>query len=199
MLMGYVESNEPDIFSDYETATISIICPDPNIYSAGDDRLLRVVFSGVEAKFEFPFENNSLTEKLLEMGSIQSKKEQNVYYEGDSDIGILIIIHAIGTVEKLTIYNSESRGTIYIDTDKLTEMTGNPIIYGDIITINTRKGEKGATLLREGITYNILNCIARNATWFTLSKGNNIFAYTAEEGAEMTEFTIEAQLVYEGV
>ena len=29
---GYVESNEPDIFSEEESTQISIICPDPNFY-----------------------------------------------------------------------------------------------------------------------------------------------------------------------
>ena len=29
---GYVESNEPDIFNKEETTSISIICPDPNMY-----------------------------------------------------------------------------------------------------------------------------------------------------------------------
>ena len=33
---GYVESNEPDIFNKQETAAISIICPDPNMYLYDD-------------------------------------------------------------------------------------------------------------------------------------------------------------------
>ena len=31
--IGYVESNEPNIFSKREKTTISIICPDPYLYS----------------------------------------------------------------------------------------------------------------------------------------------------------------------
>ena len=34
---GYVESNEPNIFSSQEGTQISIICPDPYFYSAGED------------------------------------------------------------------------------------------------------------------------------------------------------------------
>lgn len=51
---GYVESNDPDIFSENETTQISIICPDPNFYSTDPTR---TVFSGVDANFEFVWSN----------------------------------------------------------------------------------------------------------------------------------------------
>ena len=38
---GYVESNEPDIFSEDEGCGISILCPNPYFRSAGDDGLIR--------------------------------------------------------------------------------------------------------------------------------------------------------------
>lgn len=51
---GYVESNEPDIFSEEETAQISLICPNPWFYDTGGSK---DAFSGVENLFEFPFSN----------------------------------------------------------------------------------------------------------------------------------------------
>lgn len=55
--LGYVEENEPDIFSDKETTQISIICPDPMFYSAETNT---TTFNGVDFNFEFPFENNTV-------------------------------------------------------------------------------------------------------------------------------------------
>lgn len=52
VITGYVESNEPDIFSSEEGCTISLLCPDPWFYAGGDDK---TVFSGVIPRFEFPF------------------------------------------------------------------------------------------------------------------------------------------------
>lgn len=52
VITGYVESNEPDIFSPEEKCVISILCPDPWFYSDGDEK---TVFSGVIPRFEFPF------------------------------------------------------------------------------------------------------------------------------------------------
>ena len=52
---GYVESNDPAIFSKDEGSDISIVCPNPFFYSAGKDGINTTIFYGVEALFEFPF------------------------------------------------------------------------------------------------------------------------------------------------
>lgn len=52
---------------------------------------------------------------------------------------------------------------------------------------------------RNGKTTNILNCLDKNADWFQLAKGDNIFAYTAEYGSTNLQFKIENRIVYEGV
>lgn len=54
---GYVESNEPDIFSQDVTSSISIICPNPYFYSAGPDAPQVTTFSGVAPMFEFYFDS----------------------------------------------------------------------------------------------------------------------------------------------
>ena len=196
---GYVESNEPNIFSKSEDTTISIICPNPFFYSAGDDGLNTTVFSGVDALFEFPFSNESLTEDLLEMGFITNLKERVITYAGDSEIGVTITIHALGEVSNITIYNVGTRESMHIDTDKIAALTGSGIVAGDEIIICTVKGNKSIRLLRAGTTTNILNCLAKDVDWFQLSKGDNIFAYTAETGSSDLQFKIENRLIYEGV
>lgn len=57
-IQGYVESNEPEIFSEQEETKISIVCLDPYFYDA--DKTI-INFSDVIPKFEFAFENNNLT------------------------------------------------------------------------------------------------------------------------------------------
>lgn len=193
---GYVESNDPTIFSSEESADVSIICPDPFFYS---DEKTTTVFSGIEPLFEFPFCNDSLTENLLEMSVIRNKQENVVVYSGDAEVGITITIHAIGSASKITIYNVTTRGIMRIDTDKIEKLTGFGIIAGDDIIINTAKGHKSIVLVRAGVTTNILNCLEKGSEWFQLSKGDNIFAYVAETGNENLQFQIENRIVYEGV
>lgn len=196
---GYIESNEPEIFSKQEGTQISIICPDPYFYSASEDGNNVTDFYSIDPMFEFPFSNESLTEPLLVFGEIQIKTEGVITYTGDSEIGVMIYIHAIGPAEHINIYNTETREVMTIDTVKLEKLTGQGLIAGDDVVINTLKGEKSITLVRSGVSYNILNCLDKNTDWFTLAKGDNIFAFTADSGVTNLQFRIENKVIYEGV
>ena len=193
---GIVESNEPTIFSANEGCSISILCPDPFWYSAKHNE---TVFSGVLPVFEFPFENLSLTEPLLEMGVLTNMTENTVYYAGDANVGMTIIMHALSEVSNIAIYNTTTREVMKINTSKIAEKTGSGIIAGDTITIETSVNNKSITLLRDGIETNIFNCLDKDTDWFTLVKGDNIFAYTAETGATNLQFSIINKILYKGV
>lgn len=196
---GYVESNEPNIFSSQEGTQISIICPDPYFYSAGEDGNNVTNFYSIDPMFEFPFSNESLDEPLLVFGEIQIKTEGVITYHGDSEIGVMIYIHAIGPATNINIYNTETREVMRINTEKISSLTGKGIVASDDIVINTAKGEKSITLIREGVSYNILNCLDKNTDWFTLAKRDNIFAFTADSGVTNLQFRVENKVIYEGV
>ena len=196
---GYVESNEPNIFSSQEGTQISIICPDPYFYSAGEDGNNVTNFYSIDPMFEFPFSNESLDEPLLVFGEIQIKTEGVITYHGDSEIGVMIYIHAIGPATNINIYNTETREVMRINTEKISSLTGKGIVASDDIVINTAKGEKSITLIREGVSYNILNCLDKNTDWFMLAKGDNIFAFTADSGVTNLQFRVENKVIYEGV
>ena len=196
---GYVESNEPNIFSSQEGTQISIICPDPYFYSAGEDGNNVTNFYSIDPMFEFPFSNESLDEPLLVFGEIQIKTEGVITYHGDSEIGVMIYIHAIGPATNINIYNTETREVMRINTEKISSLTGKGIVASDDIVINTAKGEKSITLIRKGVSYNILNCLDKNTDWFTLAKGDNIFAFTADSGVTNLQFRVENKVIYEGV
>ena len=198
-ITGYVETNEPAIFSNQEGSDISIICPDPFFYSAGPDGTNVTIFSGVAPMFEFPFSNESLVENLLEMGTINNRTSQVVLYTGDSDIGVTIVMYALGSAKNITIYNTATRQEMRINTTKIADITGSGIVAGDEITICTLKEQKSITLLRGGVMYNILNCLEKDTDWFTLVKGENVFAYEAELGADNLQFRVENRTIYEGL
>ena len=194
---GYVESNEPNIFSKDSGCVITIACPDPYLYSLYESN---TIFYGVEPLFEFPLENASLNERLLELGTIIHKSTAVVLYEGDCDIGCTIYIDATGPVSSgIYIYRADSSEKMIIDTSKLISIVGSEIINGDTIIIETGVGKKSIVLIRDNIRYNILNCLTKESTWFTLFKGDNIFSYTIGEGAENVQFRITNKIVYYGV
>lgn len=196
---GYVESNEPNIFSSQEGAQISIICPDPYFYTAGDNGDIVTEFYSIAPMFEFPFSNESLTDPMVVFSEIQSRAAGVITYYGDTEIGIVIRIHALGEATNIAIYNTDTREVMRIDTDKIKKITGKGLVVSDDIIINTAKGNKSITLLREGVSYNILNCLGKNPDWFTLTKGDNVFAFTAETGITNLQFRVENKIIYEGV
>ena len=197
--IGRVETNVPTIFSNAEGCQISILCSNPYFYSAGENGTNQTIFYGTEPLFEFPFSNESLTEDLIEFGSIENRTEGTIYYDGDAEIGITIQIHAVGEAEGLVIYNTKTREIMRINDDKLKSLMGSGIQAGDEITITTSRGEKGIYMLRNGVITNILNSLEKPIKWFQLSKGDNTFAYTASAGLTNLQFRIENKVIYEGV
>lgn len=195
--IGIVESNEPNIFSKDENNQISLVCDDPYFYSTNVNNKLTLY--GTIPLFEFEFSNESLTEPLIEFGSIEKEAKDTIYYDGDSEIGIIINIHSVGESGNIIIYNEGTRERIEIYADKIKEITGYGIIPGDDIIINTVKGNKKVGLLRNGKYINILNAIDKDSDWFQLTKGVNRFICTSEYGFESLQFQIENRVIYEGV
>lgn len=217
---GYVETNEPNIFSESEETDITIICPNPYFISTSTEE---TVFFGMAPRFEFltdrngkaipeelgskyycldnpvVFDDDGNIVKAIEIGSIEVKTYNAVPYSGDAEVGIIITMHAIGTVKNVDIYNTITRDHMRIDTDKLTTKTGHPIINKDDIIINTIDGQKSVTLIRDGEEINILNCVNKDADFFKLAKGNNTIAFTAEEGGANLQFKMSHSVLYEGI
>ena len=119
---GYVEANEPSIFSDREGCVITITCPDPYLYSVSSQE---TVFSGVAPRFEFPFINESLDEDLLEFGEIETRKEQTVLYKGDIDTGVTISIYATENTSDIIMHNLTSNESMTINSHKIGLMMGH--------------------------------------------------------------------------
>lgn len=195
-IKGYVESNSPNIFSKDETTAISIICPNPYFYSLCSTL---TIFTTIESLFEFPFSNESTTEPLIVFGDVLLTDNNVIYYDGDAPVGVYISIKAFGEVTNLAIHNFTNGQSMFIDTTKLETLTGFPIIAGDEILISTIKGGKFIYLLRDGVTYNILNCLANTSTWFEIGRGENTFIYEAETGQSNMTFEIMNNTLYEGV
>lgn len=193
---GYVESNVPNIFSKEETAQVSIICPDPFFYGLGIEEQ---AFSGIQPRFEFPFSNESLAKPLTEFGEIRLDTRTVLQYSGDSDTGVLITIHAYNVASGITIWNNDTREHITIDTSKIEALTGVLYGQGDDIIISTVKGNKYVQLLHNGVYTNIISAINKDADWFQLTNGDNVFTFTAVEGENELLMTFRYRNAYAGI
>lgn len=195
-IQGYVESNEPNIFSNMEDTQISIICPDPCFYA---DSGGSTVFSGVKKMFEFPFANESLIEKKLIFGEILLDTRAILNYKGDVSTGTIITIHALGSADNITLYRPETKETFSIDTNVIVTLTGEPLQTLDDIIISTMPGDRYVLHRRKGVDTNIISSVKRNSTWFMLIPGTNTFGFMADSGEENLMVTFAYKNAYGGM
>ena len=172
---GVVESNEPEIFSDMETAQISIICPDPKLYS--DESQVTSLSAG---------ENEVIYEGELEVGTV-------LVFE----IGSTIIKPVSAGIPAFTISCSRPDGSAK-SIDIYTPPTG--FTSGDTITINSITGEKEVfwTDHTTEEDSNALHLISKNPDWITLDEGINSIQITDSESA-LSSVTMSNSICFEGV
>lgn len=181
---GVVELIECDLFANKQIAQISIICPKP--YFKSVDYLI-TEFTTVNSLFSFPF---SIAAEGIEFSNINESLRQTIINTGDVESGLIVDIYAKGTVVNPVIY----------DVINKTSLTINyTLSEADHIIINTNVGEKSVTLLRDGVSSNLLGYMAKGSTWFNLDVGDNVFTFEAESGRENIILTFTTPLLYGGV
>lgn len=192
---GYVESNEPNIFSKEESTQVSLICPDPNFYGP----TIKSVTSEVSPMFQFPFENASLTEPLLVFGNITTYASPTIVYTGEVETGIILYVNFIGPVTNLKINDTNTGKFMLLDSTKVQAVMASNFVNGDLLTITTIKGSKSALLRRGGIYYNLMNAVTTTSTWFSIDRGFHVFTLTADANVGNASLSTEYKVVYGGV
>ena len=136
---------------------------------------------------------------LIEFGDINATQAGNIFYLGDSEVGVTIEIHAIGNASGIGVYRLDTNEMITINDTRLIGIVGSGVQAGDTIIINTVKGNKRIYFLRDGVYYNILNALNAPITWFALRKGDNGFLLNATYGISNLQYKITYRTLYEGV
>lgn len=172
---GYIEKNDPDIFSENEGNQVSIICPDPKMYS-------------VETQSE-----------TLIVG------ENTVEYEGEVEVGTVITFAIGSDIEKpvaqgvpaFTISCSKPDGSIQ-SIDIFTPSNG--FHAGDTIIISSVTGNKYAIWTESGteVDHNALHLISQNPDWITLEEGDNNIQIVDADSA-LSSIAMINNICFEGV
>lgn len=196
---GFVEAVDVDIFSSQESATVSILCPNPYLEAIDESDEFRGELSSTKS-FEFPFSNESLTEKLIEFGNADSRIDFNVQYKGHVDTGLTfhISVHNV-TDWGYTIILSKL-GTDAAMVLNLDKLPGGGLQGNDEIIICTIPGQKRVTLVRNGIEYNAINALQLDSSWLMVEPGDNMFRFNVPR-MEVGQFDVWFEYIplYEGV
>lgn len=140
------------------------------------------------SSWEFDFE---IPEEGIELGYREPSVIVNVYNEGDVKSGMRVEFRAAGTVVNPVLLN--------VDTQEYLKLIDTTMVAGDVITINTEYGSKGATLTRDGEVLDYFRHIDVDSTFMQLAIGDNVFRYDAESGVTALEATIYHNNKYLGV
>ena len=179
---GYVkQSPEGTLFTDRETLEVSLLCPMP--YWKSKTSVISDI-SDVLPRFTFPF----AIEDPIPFSELEKGTEKTVVNNGDVESGVIIELQADGAVSDIVIYD-EYGGSFKINYDMQA---------GDLITVNTYKGEKSIKLMRAGVITNLFKYVGDNPTWFNLEPGDNVFMLSAT-GSEFLQVRYINYNLYEGV
>ena len=207
---GYVESNEPDIFSEMSGSTVTINCQSPWFNLVGVNRVDNWGFSNLSESFQFKFTDEP-TPSLI-FSEFRAREPYTFYYPGEVRTGVVLSIRGRDKFHQFfrnpTIYNLDTGERLFINTDKIEKMLNpdwNPNVPtigpGDEIVISSIVGKKYARYIREGETYNILSLLDLDVYWPTLHPGKNTFGYKCNP--DDTQFdmkvTMKAPILVQGV
>lgn len=184
---GYVETVEVDLFSKSEIMQISILCPNPyfkNMEEIVDD------ISKSLAAFEFPFAIN--IDDPVPMSTIDTTRITNVFNNSESETGVIIEIDLLNDANKIQINN--------ISTGETFTLRHN-FLENDKIIIDTNKGNKAVSLIRNASKTNLFTSMVRGSTFFTLDIGDNFFSYLVDDGTndDAIHIVFKHYTIYGGV
>ena len=192
---GYIESNEPDIFSREEETKISVLCPDPYFHAERDQY---TSFYGSMGLFEFPF-SNEIDGPGIRFGEFYARNGATIIYDGDVSTGVTIDVEAIGETGNIHIHNMSDNETFIVSSELVECLTGTPIQAGDEIIACTERGNKSCFLARNGVYINIISCVDRTSKWLTIHRGSNKFVVSCDGGEDTAHITVSNKILYFGV
>ena len=163
---GYVENVECGLFSKDEIMQISIICPSP--YFSALSEIVADISDTVKL-FVFPFSINS--GDPIPFSVYGSGRVTTIYNDSESEVGVIIEITFGDAVDAIVIKNTMTGEEFELDYS---------FDVGDVVTINTNKGQKNVYMVRDGEKINMFPALKKGSVFFQLAAGINTFGYLAD-------------------
>lgn len=165
---GYVESFDGDLFTNREIMQISILCPNP--YFKDAEEIINDISKALGA-FEFPFAIN--TSDPIPFSTVDTTRITNVNNDSESETGVIIEIDISNSINRIQI-NNVSTGERFV--------LNYNFIENDKVVIDTNKGNKSVTLIRNATNINLFTSIVSGSKFFQLNIGDNFFSYLVDNG-----------------
>jgi hypothetical protein len=154
-----VHSDGPLVYIDGQVESC-----EPDIFSQEPGMVISVIC------FEPDFISPTTTS--VAGSTVSDTTESAIAYPGSARAGILFTLNVNRSISAFTIYNRQPDNTI-----QAFDFTA-ALISGDILTVDTRPGNRKATRTRAGVGTSVLYGVSPQAKWTELVKGvNNLRVY----------------------
>lgn len=183
-IKGHVEDITINVHTNPVEAVVTILCEDP-LFKATDAEI--VYYNERIPLLTFPFSTDQA--EPVEFSRLELLSEQNLYNEGTATTGLIVTFKAMGG----KVLNPLLENAM---TAEKMGLTGYEMQPGEIITIDTRKGNK--TII-SNINGDLLDYIIEDFKWLNASVGDNIFRKTATSGDEYLTVRFNFEKCYDGV
>lgn len=182
---GIIEKNEPDIWSEEEGCTLSIVCADPHFQDTEEiienfDQVIDMFH------FEFPDEASGHPFPISEQTSFVDRE---VYNKSSIDIGAVFVLTARGPLSNPMIYNRTTNERMALN----YEMQA-----GESIAIDTRVGHK-TIRTRDGLNTNKIQYLMLDSKWIHLQPGYNTIGWHCDSGASNLKMYYSVRPLYQGI
>ena len=182
---GYIEAMPISHFENPQKMTLSILCPQPYFKCAQE-----IINEASTVKPMLHFQFATTKEKPVPFSYTEIVSVFNIANDGDVETGLIIELYARNTVNNPKIFNYKTSEFFGVNFNMQA---------GDVIEINTNKGQKSIRLLREGTYTNLFRNRMKGSTWFELLADENIFTFEAEYGVDNLLVSFKHYNLYEGV
>lgn len=183
---GYVEKVAVGYYDQTQIVTATILCPSA-YWSAAQSVVSDM--SVVNKTFHFPF--GSTAAKEVVFGYIDPIASTDIANDGDVDTGMVIELYAREALSNPTVYDYTTKDYFGLDID---------MQQADLITVDTRAGNKTAILTRNAKDTNVFYAIRKGSKWLQLPTGGGVYVYSVGSGeATALAVTITHDDQYEGV
>lgn len=161
---AYAEAPAVDVWTLTPTIQISFLCPSAYFRATEETRL---EMYQTDPALTFPL---TLKEEGIIMGKeIQAVSEYEILNHGQASTGVRIEVRFTQAVSGLIVENQSNSNVLNIDYDFLA---------GDILTVTTEVGEKGAILVRsDGTIRDIFSSVNYGIQWLRIERGRNVIRY----------------------
>ena len=192
---AYAEAPSVDIWTLTPTIQVSFLCP--SAYFKATSETVLEMFESTPA-LTFPLEIRE-GEGVI-MGKVAPVvADYEVFNHGQASTGVTIVVQFTQDVNGFILENRSNKHKIII-ANKISNSLGG-FKSGDILTITTEVGDKGATLYRGGANYDIFSSVDYGAEWLRIERGRNVIRYA--QGDNVTNagmfVTLSFNALYWGV